>query len=85
MNFVDLTILIIVKISDDEWDEVLREMVDVYSDKDSGKQADKLAQRIKCNVAKINAYIACNKLKAAYVIYVVQFLSTCAICCIVIF
>ena len=57
-------------VADDEWDTVLRSMVDELFKIDASKQAEKLVQRMKSFKAKIDANIACNKLKAAYLVAV---------------
>jgi zinc finger FYVE domain-containing protein 26 len=57
-------------VTNDEWDTVLRAMVNEYSKLDSMKQAEKLVSQMKGAVSKIDANIACNKLKAAYLVAV---------------
>ena len=57
-------------INSDEWDLVLRSMVNEYSKLDAVKPAEKLVAKMKGPKAKIDANIACNKLKAAYLVAV---------------
>ena len=56
--------------NNDEWDLVLRSMVNEYSKLDAAKPAEKLVTKMKGPKAKIDANIACNKLKAAYLVAV---------------
>ena len=53
-------------VTDEGWDAVLQTMVGVFAAAGDGKQVDKLAQRMNSVSSRIDAYIACGKLKAAY-------------------
>lgn len=57
-------------VADKEWDSVVRSLVDTYFELDETRQADKMVQRMKSPKAKIDAQIACKKLKAAYLVAV---------------
>ena len=57
-------------VADEEWDSVVRSLVDTYFELDETRQADKMVQRMRNPKAKIDAQIACRKLKAAYLVAV---------------
>jgi zinc finger FYVE domain-containing protein 26 len=57
-------------VADAGWDAVLRAMVNELAKSDALKQAEKLVKRMKGPKARIDANIACSKLKAAYLVAV---------------
>lgn len=57
-------------VDDASRDAVLQSMADQFNKLNLPKQADKMVQQMRSTKSKINAFIACNKLKAAYLVAV---------------